>query len=165
MSFAASARFRSSDRSNDPSSATRPARRVDCNQSAMAGFAAAHRLGVAAEPVRETRRTETWIVAWHEALVVHCYAVIERLGIGDYRPCVPGCVQELPHEVVLTDRFGTGQIDRAVQWLREGGFGHDGGDIIRHNGLHQNRWKPNRLPFSRRLGDAAHELEELRRAD
>ena|SRR6266571_3802652 len=27
---------------NDPSSATRPTRRVDCNQNAMAGFAAAH---------------------------------------------------------------------------------------------------------------------------
>src|SRR6266404_8511625 len=82
-------------------------------------------LGVAAEPVRETRRTETWIVAGREALVVHCYAVIGRLGIGDYRPWVPGCVQELPHEVVLTDRFGTGQIERAVQRLSEGHIGHD----------------------------------------
>ena len=27
---------------NEPSSATRPARRVDCNREAMAGFAAAH---------------------------------------------------------------------------------------------------------------------------
>src|SRR5438105_8780626 len=34
-----------------------------------------------------------------------------------------------------------------------------------HNGLHQNRWKPNRLPFSRRLSNAAHELEELCGAD
>src|SRR5205085_9968572 len=117
-------------------------------------------LGVAAEPVRETRRTQARVIAGHEALVVHCYAEIERLGIGDYCPCVPGCVQELPHEFVLTDWFGTGQIDRAVQWLREGRFGHDCGDVIRHNGLHQNRWQPNRLPFSRRLGDATHELEE-----
>jgi hypothetical protein len=30
------------ERPNDPSSATRPAGRTDCNQSAMAGFAAAH---------------------------------------------------------------------------------------------------------------------------
>src|SRR5437868_14794309 len=126
----------------------------------MAGFAAAHWLGVAAEPVRETRRTETWIGAGREALVVHCYAVIERLGISDYRPCVPGCVQELPHEVVLTDRFGTGQSERAVQRLSESRVGHDGGDIIRRNGLHQDRWKPDRLPCGRRLGDAAHELEE-----
>ena len=48
---------------------------------------------------------------------------------------------------------------------REGHFGHDSGDIIRHNGLHQKPWQPNRLPFSCRLGDAAHELEELRGAD
>jgi hypothetical protein len=76
--------------------------------------------GVAAEPVRETRWPEAWIVAGREALVVHCYAEIERHGIGDNRPCVAGCVQELPHEFVLTDRFGTRQIDRAVQWLRGG---------------------------------------------
>jgi hypothetical protein len=100
------------------------------------------------------------VIAWSEALVVHGYAVVERLWIGDYRPCVPACVQELPHEVVLTDRFGTRQFDRAVQRLRERHIGHDGGDVIRRNGLHQNRWKPNGL-----LSDATHELEELRGAD
>ncbi|SRR6266481_4267306 len=36
------ARSAMSHRPNDPSSATRPAGRVDCNRSAMAGFAAAH---------------------------------------------------------------------------------------------------------------------------
>ena len=70
----------------------------------------------------------------------------------------------MPHEVVLADRFGTGQIDRAVQRLGEGRIGHGGGDVLRRNGLHQDRWEPNRLPFGRRLGDAAHELEELRGA-
>src|SRR6266446_1837247 len=109
----------------------------------------------ASEPVRETCRAEARVIAWHEALVVHLYAVVERLGIGDYRPCVPTCVQELPHEVVLSNRFGTGQIDRAVQRLREGRIGHDSSDVIRDNGLNKNRWKPNRLPFSRRLSDAA----------
>src|SRR5256885_8993972 len=52
------------------------------------------RLGVAAEPVRETRRTETWIVAGHEALVVHCHDVIVSLGIVDYQPGGPGLVLE-----------------------------------------------------------------------
>jgi len=47
------------------------------------------------------------VIACSEALVVHGYAVVKRLWIGDYRPCVPACGQELPHEVVLTDRFGT----------------------------------------------------------
>ena len=64
----------------------------------------------------------------------------------------------------MTDRFGTGQIDRAVQRPTEGRIGQDGGDVIRRNGLHQDRWKPDRLPFGRRSGDAAHELEELRGA-
>ena len=68
-------------------------------------------------------------------------------------------------EVVLPDRFGTSQIDHAVQWLCKGHVGHDGGDILRRNGLHERRWKPNGLPFRRRLGDAAHKLEELRGAD
>ena len=95
-------------------------------------------------------------------MIVHLYAEVERLGIGDDRPRVPGCVQELSHEVVLPNRFGTGQLERAVQRLREGHIGHDGGDVIRRNGLHQNRWKPNGLPFRRRLSDAARELEELR---
>src|SRR5262249_34165761 len=85
---------------------------------------------------------------------VHLYAVVERLWIGDYCPWVPGCLEELPNEVVLPNRFGTGHIERAVQRLREGHFGHDGTDVIGRYGLHQDRWKPNLLSFSRGLGDA-----------
>src|SRR5436189_519117 len=132
-----------------------------CSSSAVCDVTLPLRYG-AAEPVLETRRAEARVIAGGEALIVHRDAEVERLGIGDYRPYVPGCVQELPHEVVLSNRFGTGQIERAVQRLSEGHIGHDGGDVIRRNGLHQGRWKPNRLPFSRRLGHAAHELEELR---
>ena len=88
-----------------------------------------------AEPIFEADRPESRIVAWREALIVHRNAVVERLGIGGYRPCVPGCFQELPHEIVLPNRFGTGQLERAVQRLSEGHIGHDGGDVIRRNGL------------------------------
>ena len=97
------------------------------------------------------------MIAWGEALIVHRDAVVERLGIGDYRPCVPGCVQELPHKVILPNRFGTGQIEGVVERLSEGRVGHDGGDVIRRDGLYQNRWNPNRPPFRRRLGDSADE--------
>src|SRR5438034_6245472 len=119
-------------------------------------------LGVAAEPVAEARRSKSRVFTRGEALIVHVYAVVERAGVAHNLSRVPGCVQELSHEVVLPNRFGTGQIERAVQRLSEGHIGHYGGDVIRRNGLHQNRWKPNRLAFSRRLGDAAHEFEELR---
>src|SRR5436853_5725357 len=83
-------------------------------------------LGVAAEPVAEARRSKSRVFTRGETLIVHLYAVVERLGIGDYRPCVPGCGQELPHEVVLPNRFGTGQIERAIERRREGHIGHDG---------------------------------------
>src|ERR1044071_766275 len=66
-------------------------------------------LPFAPKPVPETCRTQAWFVAGHQALVVHCYAEIECLGISHYRSCVPGCLQELAHELVLTDRIGTGQ--------------------------------------------------------
>jgi hypothetical protein len=32
---------------------------------------------------------EARVIAWGEALIIHRDAVVERLGIGDYRPCVP----------------------------------------------------------------------------
>src|SRR5262249_29726452 len=71
-------------------------------------------IGLVAKPVLETCRAEARAIAWGQALIVHSDAVVERLGIGDYRPCVPGCLQESPHEVVLTDRFRTGHLDRAA---------------------------------------------------
>ena len=69
------------------------------------------------EPAFKADRAESRVIAGGEALIVHRNAVVECLGIGDYRPCVPGCFQELPHEVVLPNRFGTGQLERAVQRL------------------------------------------------
>src|SRR5207248_7185330 len=87
--------------------------------------------GLVAKPVLETCRAEARVIAWGEALIVHRDAVVESLGIGDYRPWVPGCVQELPHELVLPNRFGTGQFERAVQGLSEGHIGHDSSDVVR----------------------------------
>src|SRR5262245_14048405 len=111
------------------------------------------------------RRPEAWIIARGQALVVYGYAVIERLGIRNDSPCISGFAQEFPNELVLTDRVGTGQLDHAMQWLRQGSLGHAGSDILCGDGLHQSWWDANRLPFRRRLGDAAHELEELRGTD
>src|SRR4029453_2582017 len=62
-------------------------------------------LGVASEPVLEACRGDARGIAGNEALIIHRDAGVERLGIGDYRPCVPGCGQELPHEVVLPNPF------------------------------------------------------------
>src|SRR5262245_33489984 len=50
-------------------------------------------LRLTAKPVRETCRAEARVSAWGEALIVHRGAGVERLGIGDEFPCVPGCGQ------------------------------------------------------------------------
>src|SRR6516165_10590628 len=97
------------------------------------------------EPVLETCRAEARVWAWGEALVVHLEAVVERVGIGGYLPRVPGCVQELTHEFVLANWFGTGQLEHAVQGLGEGDIGHGSADVVRCDGLHQSRRNPNRL--------------------
>jgi len=48
----------------------------------------------AAEPVAEARHSKSRVFTRREALIVHVYAVVERLGIGDHCPYVPGCLQE-----------------------------------------------------------------------
>lgn len=64
------------------------------------------------EPFAEACRSQARIFARREALVIDCRAVIQGFGIGHYRPWVPCCTQELPNQFVLTDQFGTSQVDR-----------------------------------------------------
>jgi len=135
-----------------------------CNHHVHLPNGLALRYGVT-EPLLETSRTDAWVIAWSETLVVQCDAVIEGAGIGGHRPRVPRCAQELPDKLVLTDRLGARQLDRAIQRFRHRDVGHDVGDIIRHDGLHQGRRESNRLPLGCSLGNAAHELKELRGAN
>ena len=105
------------------------------------------------------------MIAWGEALIVHRRAEVTCAGVRGHRPRVSVCAQKFPNEFIETDRLGNRQFDCAVQRFLDRDLGHDGGDIIRHDGLYQ-RWRqPNRLPLGCRLGDAAYELEELRGAD
>jgi hypothetical protein len=99
-------------------------------------------------------------LARRETLVIDCRAEIQGFGIGDYRLWVPCCTQELPNQLVLTVRFGTSQVDRAVQRLRKGHIHQGGGDIVRCDRLHHGRGKPDGLSFGGRLGNAAHEFEK-----
>src|SRR5262249_39798943 len=74
----------------------------------------------ACEPIAEACGPQARIFARRETLVIDCRTEIQGYGIGDYRPWVPCCTQELPNQLVLTDRFRTSQVDRAVQRLRKG---------------------------------------------
>src|SRR5213594_2212861 len=135
-----------------------------CSSSAVCDVTLPLRYG-AAEPVPETRRAEARVIAGGEALIVHLYAEVACVDVCGHFPCVSVCAQVSSDEFVEPYRFGTGQLDRAVHRFPDCEVGHCGGDVIRHDGLHEGGWQPNRLPFGGRLGDGSHELEELRCAD
>src|SRR5205814_7271799 len=72
---------------------------------------------------------------------------------------------KLADELILSDRFGTVDLDCTVYWLGDCHVSQGGGDVLRRDGLHHTRRQPNRLPFGCRLSNALHELDELGRAD
>ena len=89
----------------------------------------------AAEPVLETRRTDARVIAGGEALIVQLCAEVACVHVCGDRPCVSDCAQESSDEFVQTYRFGTRQLDCAVQRFRDCDVGQCGSDVIRHNGL------------------------------
>src|SRR5438309_4703015 len=120
-----------------------------------------------AKPIHETRRAKAGFSSRSrdEALIVQLCAKVASVDISVHFSCVSGCAQELADELIHSDRFGTGNLDRTVYWLGDCDVSQGGGDIIRRDGLHESRRQPNRLPFSGRLRDALRELEELGRAN
>jgi hypothetical protein len=93
----------------------------------------------AAEPVLETRRADARVIAGGEALIVQLCAEVACVDVCGHRPCVSGGAQESSDEFVETYRFGTRQLDRAVQRFLDCDVGQCSSDVIRHDGLHQGR--------------------------
>src|SRR6266516_5094521 len=118
-----------------------------------------------AEPVLETRRAKARLIAGGEALIVYRCAEVACVDVCGHLPWVSVCAQISPDEFVHMYRFRARQLDGAIQRLRDCDFSQGVSDVIGHDGLHQRRWQPNRLPVGGRLGDGAHELEELCCAD
>src|SRR5437870_4385558 len=100
----------------------------------------------AAEPVLETSRADARVIAGGEALIVQLYAEVKCVDVCGHLPCVSVCTQESSYEFVETYRFGTRQLDRAVERLSDCDVSHGGRDIIRHDGLQKGRWQANHLP-------------------
>ena len=72
--------------------------------------------------------------------------------------------QEVPDELVQPEPFGAGQLDGAVDRRALGDIGQGGGDVIGRFGLEEDGRQRNRPVAGAGIGDAADELEELRRA-
>ncbi|MBI3861527.1 MAG: hypothetical protein HY290_06500 [Planctomycetia bacterium] len=86
------------------------------------------------------------MVAGRQALVVHRRAEVADLRIGDHLPRVPAGGQELPHELVHADRFGTCDFNRAVLRFHDRDVGQKGSDVIRSRSLLTSFFPINPLP-------------------
>jgi hypothetical protein len=61
-----------------------------------------------AEPVLEARWAESGVISKDEALIVNLYAVVERTDVRNQLAWVAVCAQEMPNQLIHSDRFGTG---------------------------------------------------------
>src|SRR5213076_749386 len=87
----------------------------------------------AAKPIHETRRAEAGFSsrARDEALIIQLCAEIQGVDVGDYLAWVSRCAQELAHELIHSDRFGTSDLDCTVYWLGDCHVSQGGGDVLR----------------------------------
>ena len=70
-------------------------------------------------------------------MIVQLHAEVACVDVRGHLPWVSVCAQEASDKFVETDRFGTRQLDRAVQRFLDCDFGQCGSDVIRHDGLHK----------------------------
>jgi hypothetical protein len=71
----------------------------------------------AIEPILEPRRADSRVIARDGALIVQLRAEVAGVDVYGHLPCVSVYAQESSDEFVETYRFGTRQLDRAVQRL------------------------------------------------
>jgi len=87
-----------------------------CNHHVHLPNGLALRYGVT-EPVLETSRTEARVFARGEALIVNLYAIVERTDVRNHLAWVAVCAQEMPDQLIHSDRFGTGYLDLCCRRL------------------------------------------------
>src|SRR5947209_2870971 len=71
----------------------------------------------ALEPVPVMRRAKPGIISRNKALIVHFYAEVTRVVIGDHLARIASRTKELPDKFVLPELIGPGHFDRAIDRL------------------------------------------------
>ena len=98
-------------------------------------------------------------------MIVHLFAEVTGVDVGRDLSYVLLCGQHSSGEFVETQWFGAGQLDHAVDRCTHGDVGQGGGDVLRRDRLHQDRWQAHRVANRAAIRNAADELEELRCAE
>src|SRR3954447_9807493 len=117
------------------------------------------------QPLLKVDRAEARVIGRNERALVEFGAEVPRAGIDDNLARVVARAEALTDEVGEAKLFGTRHLDRAVHWRAHGDPPDRARDLISRHRLNKRGWQPNRRAISRFVGDALHELEELRRVN
>jgi hypothetical protein len=98
-------------------------------------------------------------------VVIELCAEVAGVDVGRHTAWVIVCAQNATGQFVEPERLGAGQLDRVVQRRADRDIGQGAGDVVGCLGLNEGGRQPDGVGVGRRIGDAADELEELRRAD
>src|SRR5215469_2299325 len=119
----------------------------------------------AREPTFESHRADSpGGAGGNQRLIVQFSAEIARVNIGRDLTRVVLVTQNATDQLVQAKFLGARDLERAIERWAEYEVSQGGDDIVREDRFYQGRGHPNGLSVTERISGAAHELEELRRA-
>ena len=95
----------------------------------------------AAEPFVETDATEARFAQWHERVLVDPAAVVSSLGVAHDFVRVADRLEIARNEFIEWRPFRAGDLQGAVARRCERGFGDEGSNVVRSDGLEKGRAK------------------------
>src|SRR5262249_26786141 len=119
----------------------------------------------AAEPFVKTDTAKARLAQRHQRFFLDPAAPVSGLGIAHDDTGVADRLQVAGDDVVERRPFRAGDLDDAISRLFERRSGDVSGNVIRRDGLEQDRRELDRLSMRARIGDTAEEFHELGRAD
>src|SRR6266550_3296611 len=118
----------------------------------------------AAKPVCEVAGTEQRILVWDKAARLERRAEVVGLLVCHDCARIVMCREVSAHELVKRDSVRAGNFNGSILRFRDRNFGEVSSEIVREDGLKQNRREANCLPARRLISNASNEFKELRRA-
>jgi len=95
-----------------------------------------------ASAIRPNHTAEAHIAQWHERVLLEPAAPVSGLGVTHHLAPVAGRLQIAGDDFVERCSFRAGDLDDAVSRRRQRHLGDDESNVVRRDGLEQDRWKP-----------------------
>ena len=117
------------------------------------------------QPVVEPGVADLRVIAGEEGALADRDAVVGRVRVGDHLARIVARGERVADELVEAELLGARDLRNPVQRRGDRDPGDCARDVIGGHRLDQHWREPNRVAVGRLVGDAVHELEELRRVD